>query len=48
MNEQKNNKQYFIHNGVKIIITEHFNDNGKSIEDVIKDAVLREAQLIQK
>ena len=48
MNEQKNNKQYFVHNGVKIIITEHFNENGKSIEDVIKDAVIREAQLIQK
>lgn len=44
MSEQKNDKQYFIHNGTKIVITEHFNEHGKSLEDVIKDAVSREAK----
>ena len=43
MNEH-NNKQYFIHNRTKIIISEHFNKHGKSLEDVIKDAVSREAK----
>ncbi len=43
MSEQ-NNKQYFIHNGTKIVISEHFNEHGKSLEDVIKDAVSREAK----
>lgn len=43
MSEQ-NNKQYFIHNGTKIVISEHFNEHGKSLEDVIKDAINREAK----
>lgn len=43
---KQNNKQYFIHNGTKIIISEHFNEHGKSLEDVIKDAISREAKSI--
>lgn len=46
MSEQKNDKQYFIHNGTKIVISEHFNENGKSLEEVIKDAVSRDARTI--
>lgn len=44
MEEDKNNRQYFVHNGVKIIITEHFNENGKSFEDIIKDAIIRDSR----
>lgn len=44
MSEQKSEKQYFIHNGTKIVITEHFNEHSKSLEEVIKDAVSREAK----
>lgn len=48
MNEQKNTKQYFVHNGLKIIITEHFNEDGKSLEDVIKEAIIRDSKTIVK
>lgn len=44
MEEDKNNKQYFVHKGLKIIITEHFNESGKSFEDIIKDAIIRDAR----
>lgn len=44
MNETKNKKQYFVHKGVKIIITEHFNENGKCYGDIIKDAISRDAR----
>lgn len=44
MSEYKNNKQCFIHNGTRIIISEHFNEHGKSLEEIIKDAVSREAK----
>ncbi len=44
MSKQKDDKQYFIHNGTKIIITEHFNKHGQSLEEIIKDAVNREAK----
>ena len=43
MNETENTKQYFVHKGVKIVITEHFNEIGKSLEDIIKDAIIRDA-----
>lgn len=46
MGEEKNNEQYFEYKGTKIIITEHFNENGKSFEEVIKDAISREARRI--
>lgn len=46
MNENTNTKQYFIHNSVKIIVTEHFNNNGKSFEDIIKDAIVRDAKTV--
>lgn len=44
MNETKNEKQYFVHNGVKIIITEHFTEDGKCFGDIIKDAISRDAR----
>lgn len=32
-------KKYFIHNKTRIIITEHFNENGKPLSEIIEDAV---------
>ena len=46
MNEQKKDKQYFAHNGVKIIITEHFSTHGKKLEEITKEAIDREVKLI--
>ena len=46
MKKQKNAKQYFIHNGTKIIIEEHFNEHGKSLGDIIKESLSREAKSI--
>ena len=45
MSEQKEDRQYFVHNGVKIVITEHFNEQGKKIEEIIKGAIEREVKL---
>lgn len=48
MEEDKNKKQYFVHKGVKIIITEHFNKDGKCFEDIIKDAIIRDARTVAR
>ena len=34
-------KKYFIHNKTRIIITEHFNENGKPLEEIIEEAIKR-------
>ena len=39
------NKKYFTYNNVRIIISEHFKNDGKSIKEVIKDAICRETRL---
>ena len=39
--EEKEEKKYFIHNKTRIIITEHFNENGKPLSEVIEDAIKR-------
>ena len=38
---EKEEKKYFIHNKTRIIITEHFNENGKPLVEVIEDAIKR-------
>lgn len=44
MNEDKNdNRQYFEHKNVRIIINEHFNESGKNYQEIIKDAIIRNA-----
>ncbi len=48
MEDDKNNSQYFVHKGLKIIITEHFSENGKSFEDIIKDAIIRDARTVAR
>ena len=39
--EEKEEKKYFIHNKTRIIITEHFNENGKPLEEIIENAIKR-------
>lgn len=48
MTENKKSKQYFIHKGVKIIITEHFSENGKDFKNVIKEAIIRDVRAVTK
>ena len=36
-------KEYFIHNKTRIIITEHFNENGKSFMELVGNAIERNA-----
>ncbi|MBR1599359.1 MAG: hypothetical protein IJ661_10695 [Lachnospiraceae bacterium] len=36
--------EYFIHGNVKIIISEHFQTDGKTLECIVEDAVMREAR----
>lgn len=43
MHKSEINKNYFVYKGVKIVITEHFNRNGKSIEEIIKEAIIRDS-----
>lgn len=39
----KNQDRFFLHKGVRIKISEHFNENGKPITEVIKEAVRRDS-----
>lgn len=43
--EEKEEKKYFIHNKTRIIITEHFNENGKPFAEVIEDAIKRNSKI---
>ena len=36
-------KEYFIHNKTRIIITEHFNENGKCFMELVENAIERYA-----
>lgn len=42
VSEQKDDKHYFMHNSTKIVISEHFNERGKSLKEVIKNAIYKE------
>lgn len=44
LNEPESTKQYFEYKGVKILITEHFNRDGKSLEETIKEAIIRDSK----
>ena len=37
-------KDVFEHGNVRIIISEHFSDKGKSFENIIEDSIVREAK----
>lgn len=41
-------EKYFLHNGVRIKISEHFKENGKPITDIIKEAVRRDSNSLRK
>lgn len=43
--DKKQDKKYFLHNNTRIIITEHFQNKGKTITGIIKEAVAKEAKL---
>jgi len=45
MTDKKQDKEYFLHNNTRIIITEHFQNKGKTITEIIKEAVAKEAKL---
>ena len=38
---EKEEKKYFIHNKTRIIITEHFNENGKPFMEIVEKAIER-------
>ena len=38
-------KEYFIHNKTRIIITEHFNENGKPFMELVGNAIERNAEV---
>ena len=38
-------KEYFIHNKTRIIITEHFNENGKCFMELVGNAIERNAAM---
>lgn len=44
LNEPESTKQYFEYKGFKIIITENFNRDGKSLEETIKEAIIRDSK----
>ena len=46
INTEHNNdtRDYFEYDGVRIIINEHFNKEGKPIENIIEESVLRQAR----
>lgn len=37
-------KEYFEHGNIRIIINEHFNDEGKRYEDLIEESIIRQAR----
>ena len=38
-------KEYFIHNKTRIIIKEHFNENGKPFMELVENAIERNAEV---
>lgn len=44
MKEQER-KEYFEHGNIRIIINEHFNDEGKRYEDLIEESIIRQARV---
>ncbi|MBO6241569.1 MAG: hypothetical protein J6O61_12150 [Butyrivibrio sp.] len=42
--EKQAGNDYFEYDGVRIIIKEHFNKEGKPIENIIEESVLRQAR----
>ena len=42
--EEQERKEYFEHGNIRIIINEHFNDEGKNYEDLIEESIIRQAR----
>ena len=40
----KEKKDYFEYGNVKIIISEHFSENGNTMQKIVEDAVLRDGR----
>ena len=43
--EGQESKEYFEHGNIRIIINEHFNDEGKNYEELIEESIIRQARL---
>ena len=44
LESERKKKYYFEYGNVKIIISEHFSENGNSIQKIVEDAVLRDGR----
>ena len=42
--EEQERKEYFEHGNIRIIINEHFNDEGKNYEELIEESIIRQAK----
>ena len=42
--EEQERKEYFEHGNIRIIINEHFNDEGKNYEELIEESIIRQAR----
>ncbi|MBO4846747.1 MAG: hypothetical protein J5525_10610 [Lachnospiraceae bacterium] len=42
--EEQERKEYFEHGNIRIIINEHFNDEGKNYENLIEESIIRQAR----
>lgn len=41
---KETDRNYFVHGNVRIIINEHFADDGKSLENIIEESIVRHAR----
>ena len=42
--EGQESKEYFEHGNIRIVINEHFNDEGKNYEELIEESIIRQAR----
>lgn len=49
MSEQQTDKnEYFDHGNIRIIISEHFRQDGKPLESIIEESLIRQARYDRK
>ena len=41
---KETDRSYFVHGNVRIIINEHFADDGKPLENIIEESIVRHAR----
>lgn len=44
LESERKKKDYFEYGNVKIIISEHFSENGNTMQKIVEDAVLRDGR----